>query len=185
MAGEFTVQPIRDKKHIERIKKALHGRDRLLFILGINFGLRISDLLTLKVKDLRGKRYLTIIESKTGKQRRIDFSDSVIREVKTLEGSPEDYVFASREGVNKPISRQQAWNIINAAVERAGLTEKIGKLGTHSLRKTFGYHAYNSGKGVDLSLLMEVFGHSSQKITLRYIGIQADDISKVYKSLSL
>jgi integrase len=183
MAGEHTVQPIRDKRDIERIKNALHGRNRLLFVLGINFGLRISDLLTLKVKDLRNKTYLTITESKTKKTRRIDFSSSVINEISTLTGSPEDYVFSSREGANKPISRMQAWNILNDAAKRAGVAEKIGKLGTHSLRKTFGFFAYKSG--VDLSLLMEIFGHSSQKITLRYIGIQADDISKVYKSLSL
>ena len=181
--GEHTAEPIRDKKHIEAIKKALHGRNRLLFIFGINFGLRITDLLSLKVGDVRGKKYLIITEQKTGKGRRIDFSKAVLDEVKALEGDDSDYLFKSRKGGNKPITRQAAHMILNDAIERAGLTDKVDKISTHSLRKTFGYHMYKNG--ADLSLLQSIFSHSSQQITLRYIGIHQDDVTKAYKALSL
>ena len=78
---------------------------------------------------------------------------------------PEDYVFRSRKG-GGPISRQQAYRIINAAARSVGIKDKIG---THTLRKTFGYHAYKAG--VDITLLQSIFNHSAPSTTLRYIGI--------------
>ena len=67
------VQPIRDKQKIDEIKAILKrqsGRDYFLFIIGINTGLRISDILKLQVKDVREKTHITLNEQKTGKPRR-------------------------------------------------------------------------------------------------------------------
>ena len=182
------VHPIKSKRDFNRIKQALHGRNRLLLTLGTAFGLRISDLLTLKADDLidengKPRKSLTIIESKRGKTRTITFSSSVKAELKLLDGLPTDaYVFQSRKG-SKPITRVQAYRILNDAVERAGLTEKLGKIGTHSLRKTFGYRLYENG--VDITRIMAILQHSSPRETLRYIGVTADEIAEAYESIEI
>jgi integrase len=180
------VEPIRDKRHIAAMKKALHGRDLLLFIFGINSGLRISDILKLKVGDVRGKDSIAIREEKTGKTKRFIFNDAIKSAVKSLvpdDASDDEYLFKSRKGANKPITRVAAYRVLNEAAQRAGIANKIGPIGCHSLRKTFGYHAYKNG--VDLSLLQSIFNHSSQSITLRYIGVTQDDIDEVYTSINL
>lgn len=179
------VQAIKDKRHITLIKNALHGRDLLLFTVGINVGLRISDLLALKVGDLRGKDAVTISEGKTRKSRTFTLNDSVKDAVNTLvpaDASDDDYVFPSRKGA-KPIGRVQAYRILNAAVERAGLSDVYTSFGSHSLRKTFGFFAYESG--VDITLLMRVLNHSSARETLRYIGIEAEEVADVYHAVNL
>lgn len=183
-----TVQPIRNKKDIEKMKKALEGnpRDLLLFTLGINFGLRISDLLNLKVGDVRNQSELHVKEGKTEKLKTITINQSsqdVISKLIPETAEDSDFLFPSREGSNKPITRQTAYNILNNAAKRAGIDKKIGKIGTHTLRKTFGYQAYSLG--IDISLLQSILNHASQKDTLRYIGIEKDDIQNVYESIDL
>lgn len=177
----YGVDAIKSKKDIARIKQHLHGRDRLLFILGISFGLRISDLLRLKIGDLRNKTFLEIREGKTGKKRRIDFSNTVLSEIKSLKGADTDYVFKSRKGDNLPISRTQAYRILNNAVSRAGI-EGLS-IGTHTLRKTHGWLLYDND--VPLSRIMAMFGHSSEAVTARYIGITQDEIAAAYKAIEI
>lgn len=183
MANE--VFPIKSKRDFNKLKNALNGRNRLLLTLGTAFGLRISDLLTLKVGDLRGQDSLIITEQKRKKKRKITFSSSVLREIKTYlsDADDKDYVFASRQGGGKPISRVQAYRILNDAAERAGIADKIGAIGTHSLRKTFGYRLHENG--VDITRIMSILGHSSERETLRYIGITADEISEAYESIEV
>lgn len=181
MANE--VNPIKSKRDFNKLKNALKpGRDRLLLQLGTAFGLRISDLLSLKVGDLRGQTSLKITEAKRGKTRVITFSASVKKLVNELEGADEDYVFASRKGAN-PISRVQAYRILNEAAERAEIAQKIGNIGTHTLRKTFGYRLYEMNIAVDR--IAAILGHSSEKDTLKYIGITADEISVAYESIAI
>ncbi|MEI5921051.1 tyrosine-type recombinase/integrase [Bacillus albus] len=179
------VQPIRNKRDINKMKRALSGRNKLLFVLGINLGLRISDLLSLKASDLynannRFKSHIELIETKTKKRRKLTISDAVKKEIKDagICGYSDDYLFPSRKG-SKPIGRVQAYRILNEAADRAGLSE----IGTHTLRKTFGYHAYKGG--VDVATLQRIFNHSSEKITLHYIGITQDTIDEVYNTVSL
>lgn len=176
------VSAIKDKRTIDRIKKALHGRNKLLFVLGINTGLRVSDLLALKVGDVRGQSAVTIREAKTGKARRFVLNDAAraaIREYVPKEAAAESPLFPSRKG-GRPISRVQAYRILNEAAARAGVS---GAIGTHSLRKTFGYFAYK--QGADIALLMRVFKHSSQSVTLRYIGVDQDAEDAVYANVNL
>ncbi|MCH5476765.1 tyrosine-type recombinase/integrase [Bacillus cereus] len=179
------VQPIRKKTEINKMKRALHGRNRLLFVLGINLGLRISDLLELKVSDLKDennkfRKYLVVTEKKTQKVRKVTISTTVRKEIKDagISEFSEDYIFPSRRG-SKPIGRVQAYRILNEAADRAGLSE----IGTHTLRKTFGFHAYKGGASIQT--LQKIFNHSSEKVTLHYIGITQDTIDDVYESLSL
>lgn len=181
------VFPIKSKRDFNKIKRHLHGRNRLLLTLGTAFGLRISDLLTLKVEDLRNNSAaLTLVESKRRKKRVITFSPSVKREIaQAIESTAKnsDYVFRSRKGANRPISRVQAYRILNAAVDRAGLTDKVGNIGTHSLRKTFGYRLYENG--VNITRIMAILGHSSERETLKYIGVTADEIAEAYESIEV
>lgn len=177
------VQPLKDKRDIARIRKALsdNPRNLLLFTIGINTALRISDILSLKVGDITDD-YIVIRESKTGKRNRIKINKAIKQAVKVCVppyAKDSDFLFPSRNGY-KPISRVQAWRILNRASDIAGVSIAFG---THSLRKTFAYHAYQSG--VDISLLMRVLNHASQRETLRYIGIESEDIDDVYVDICL
>lgn len=180
------VQPIRDIRHVNEMKKAMHGRDLLLFIFGINSGLRISDILKLKVGDVRGQDSITLNEQKTSKAKRFILNRSIKEAVEKLipaDATDSEYLFRSRKGENKPITRTAAYRILNAAAKRAGIDDKIGAFGCHSLRKTFGYFAYKAG--TDLALLQSIFNHSSQADTLKYIGINQDQVDTVYANINL
>jgi len=177
-----TVHPLKDKRDIQRMKDALYGRDLLLFKIGVNSSLRISDLLPLKREDFNGD-HVRLFEKKTGKYKEIRINKSIRQAIEEL-APASGYLFPSRKGVSepKPITATQAWRVLNGAAERAGLTINFG---THTMRKTFAYHAYNGGKGVDITLLMRVLNHSSARETLRYIGIEADQIDDVYINVNL
>ena len=184
------VQPIRSLKQIETIKKLLKQqnlRDYCLFTVGINSGLRISDLLKLVVSDViennKVKDRIRLREKKTNKFKDFPLSDntkSAIKEyLKTREYKLNEPLFISRK--NKGfLLRQQAYKIINDVAKSIGIKEKIG---THTLRKTFGYHAYNNG--YDIAIIQKLFNHSTPAITLRYIGITQDEMDDVYLSLDL
>lgn len=170
------VQPIRDAEKLSEIKQYLketNERNYILFVLGINTGLRISDILKLKVKDLKST-HVSIREKKTGKQKRIQITPGLKRELKWyLEGrNDEEYLIKSRNGKNKPLGRNMAYKILRKIAKQFGLEE----IGTHTLRKTFGYHFYQQTKNI--ALLMEIFNHSSETITLRYIGINQDTMDR-------
>lgn len=186
------VQPIRDKGKIKQVKdllKAKSLRDYALFTLGINSGLRISDLLNLKMSDVldengKLKDRIWLRERKNGKAKGFPIGPSAKKALKEyLNGKTVavgDCLFPSRKGDNKPLSRVQAYRILNDACRTAGLKERIG---THTMRKTFGYHAYR--EGMDLSVIQKLLNHSSPSITLAYIGITQDDLDNVYLTLNL
>jgi len=179
------VQPIRDKNIIDKVKNILKKngtRDFLLFVAGINTGLRISDLLKLKVSDIKDKSHIEFRENKTGKNKRFYISP-ILREhfdnyIESM--TSEQFLFVSRKGNNKPITRVQAYKIINDAVKATGLCDKIG---THTLRKTFGYWHYQQFK--DTAILQDIFNHSAPSVTLRYIGINADIVDKTIAEFNL
>jgi integrase len=183
MGKSQTVQPIRSRAKIEEIKKLLKEeseRDYFLFVMGINCGLRISDMLKLKVGDVRGKQYIKIKEGKTDKFKRFRINAALQKEINNYtEGmADEDYLFPSRKG-DKPITRVQAYRILNKVAKKVGLEE----IGTHTLRKTFGYHFYK--KTHDVAMLQEIFNHSSPSVTKRYIGISQDEIDQAIDDFSL
>ena len=177
------VEPIRKMSDIEKIKKKLsyHPRDLLLFDIGINTGLRISDILKLKVKDVKNKKHLTLIETKTKKIKKILLMNELKNNIEDYikDKSTDAYLFPSRWS-NKPITRIQAYRIINLACKDLKIKENVG---THTLRKTFGYHFYKKTK--DIALLQNILNHSSPKITLRYIGMNQDIIDNSLKKFYL
>lgn len=170
------VQPIRDLEKLDKMKSYLrlkNERDYMLFILGISTGLRISDILDLKKEDLL-KSHVDIRETKTTKRKRVKLPGYIKKEVvpyaKRL--ADDSYVVKSRQGGNRPIDRSTAYRILRDAAEHVNLTE----IGTHTLRKTFGYHFYQQTK--DVAILQELFNHSSPSITLKYIGIHQDALDQ-------
>ncbi|MDV2583481.1 site-specific integrase [Alkalibacillus haloalkaliphilus] len=177
------VQPIRDSEKITQIKNELKHqsyRDYFLFVMGINTGLRISDLLPLKVKDVRSKTHITIKEKKTDKNKRFLINGSLRSEIEEYTANLDDeaYLFANQR-TKEPIQRVQAYKILNRVAGKVGLKE----IGTHTLRKTFGYHYYKRTK--DVAMLQEIFNHSSPSVTKRYIGITQEEIDQTLEDFSL
>lgn len=178
------VQPIRDRDIIQKMKnELLKGglRNYMLFNLGINTGLRVSDILNLKVIDVKDKTHITINEKKTGKAKRILINSNLKKDVDDYiyNMKNEDYLFKSRKGNNNPLSRVQAYRILNDAAINLNLSE----VGTHTMRKTFGYWHYNIYK--DVAVLQDIFNHSSPSVTLRYIGINDDIKDKTIENFYL
>ena len=178
-----TVQPIRDPNTIAKIKEYLKNssskmqtlrlRNYFLFTFGINVGLRISDIIGLKASDVSGS-HISIIERKTGKNRRYKINSMLKEEIAMYcEGVDKDsFLFPSQKGGH--ISRIQAYNIINDAAKHVGLDCEVG---THTLRKTFGYWHYKQYK--DIAALQIIFNHASPSDTLRYIGIEQDQLDEL------
>ncbi len=178
------VQPIREQNKIEEMKNELLKsgyKNYLLFVVGINTGLRISDILALQVYDVRNRTHITIKEKKTGKEKRFLINNHLRDDFEKYIYNMKDneYLFQSRKGKNRPISRVQAYRILNKAAVAIGLNE----VGTHTLRKTFGYWHYQVYK--DVAILQDIFNHSSPSITLRYIGINQDIKDKTIEDFYL
>lgn len=178
------VQPITNKKKLDLIKKLLKAtnlRDYCLFVLGINSGLRISDLLTLRISDVKGKDRIALKEQKTGKHKDFPLSETCKKAIAEYlnKHTGNEWLFPSRKG-KMPISRVQAYRIINEAAKSVGITDAIG---THTLRKTFGYWAYQ--QGVDITRIQKLLNHSTPSITLAYIGITKQELDNVYINLNL
>ncbi|OYD06293.1 site-specific integrase [Paludifilum halophilum] len=193
------TQPIRDVEKLAAMKQYLRARslrDYTLLTLALNSGLRISDILCIRIGDVvdyqgRGtwtvKQAYELREGKTRKYKRFPLNATAreaLTEYLTEQGVTKAklsvYLFKSRQGYNRPISRQMAHNVISKAAKAADIRERIG---CHGLRKTFGYHAHKSG--VDVTVLQTIFNHSHPSVTLSYIGITQQDVDDVYNALAL
>jgi integrase len=190
------VEPIKKLKDLEKIEQYLKGkdnrRDYMLFVVGINVGLRAGDLLRLKVREvMTGKNVndsVLIQEQKTGKMREFTLNRSAKEAVLYFledkkDYSPEEFLFRSQKGGH--ITVQAAHKIIKGLLREMNIK---GNYGTHSLRKTWAYHIYvNNAKNNPLILptLQKMLNHSNQATTLRYIGITKEVITDVYNSINL
>ena len=186
------TEPIRNKSQLKALGEYFLKRGQLrnyvLIVLGAHTALRISDLLCLKWVDVydeeRGefRAHVTITEKKTGKTKTIALNKQVLHALRLyFPYQRGDYIFVSNRKNGKAISRVQAWRIIHAAVIAVGI---MGKIGCHSLRKTWGYHAWTS-KAVSPVVIMDIYNHSSYEVTRRYLGVAQDDLDKAYLGLEL
>ena len=184
------VEPIRDLKKVQAMKNYLKGknmRDYCLFVVGLNLALRISDLLSICWEDVidekRKFKSIKIIEGKTKKRRTLilnkecqkvlkEYIRELDQEGKALKGP----LFKSRKG-GRAITRQRASGILKEAALAVGITEEIS---THSLRKTWGYHAWKAG--FNPAIIMETLNHSNLAVTKRYLGITQSDVNDLYES---
>ncbi len=189
------TQPIRSTKDIQRLKQYFLDKEQYrnytMITMAINTSLRIGDLLHLKWSDVynfkrRGYRgHLVLTEQKTGKNNMIALNKEAKHALelyrKSIGAISEDsYIFKSRNGCNQPIGRICAFRIIKQAAEDLNME---GIISCHSLRKTFGYHAWK--KGVPPALIMSIYNHSSIEITKRYLCIDQDDKDGVFLTMNL
>ena len=197
-----TTQPVRDIVELKKIKRYYrevkpNKRNFLLIICGLNTALRISDILKLRWKDvynenlLSFKSHIDVKEQKTGKKTTVFINNnlkealaSFLKDIIAKKGKlcevMEQFIFIGQKSTDKPISRIQAFRIISEAAKKSLLSYKVS---CHSLRKTFGYHAWK--KGVSPALLTSIYNHSSYKITTRYLGIDQDDRDEVFELVNL
>ncbi len=186
----MTVEPIREKAKIKQLYNYLNGvnpKYALLFKVGINTGLRIGDIISLKASDIYSEKWkfrdhLIIIEQKTSKQRKIKLNETLRKclnaYVKSHNLSMEDYLFHSQKGGY--VGRIQVYKVLKEGASVLG----IENFGTHSLRKTWGYWTYKISK-YNIGLIMDTFNHSSPSVTLRYIGINQDQKDELYSIVQL
>ncbi|WP_045213915.1 site-specific integrase [Desulfonatronovibrio magnus] len=181
--SSIKVEPIRNLEDIKAIKQLLQDkpRDLLLFIIGINNGLRIGDILKLKVKQVQGLRSgdtLRIREQKTGKENVLLINKSVHkaleRYLESAQPDPEDYLFKSKKG-SGPLTVSAANRLVKSWCKAINLR---GNYGTHSLRKTFGY-IQRIKYGVGFEVLCKRFSHSSPAVTMRYLGIEDKEVNGI------
>lgn len=191
-----TTQPIRNLQNVQKFKNYYQEiqpnlRNYVIIVTGLNTALRISDILHLTCDDVfqnnRVKEYITIREHKTGKENRIllnkevrcvlaKYREELVKSEMYQAGNP--YLFPSPRKPSAPLSRSQAYRMITSAAQSVGIE---GHISCHSLRKTFGYHAWKQGS--DPIVIMVIFNHSSLSITKRYLCIEQDDKDDVYRSI--
>jgi integrase len=185
-----TSQPIRDKaqarEFIAYFRNQGQIRNWLLATLGIHTALRISDILRLKTNDVydfaKGclHKSISLKEKKTGKSKTVALHKNIITALEAFlpyVKARQALIFNERTG--KAISRVQAYRIFRGAAEALRLGQRVG---CHSLRKTFGYHAWKND--VSPAILMEIYNHNSFATTRRYLGVSQDDKDAVYLAAS-
>lgn len=182
----YDSRPIKTSEEMNELLEALamskrYGRrNTLLWKFGVSTGLRISDIVGIKIDDVFGKSSFTIIERKTSKKRTI-YIHSIMADIADyIESLPDDtiYLFSSRKG-DSHISTTQAYRIITDAADDAGLSG----ITTHSMRRTFGYYHYRQFN--DIGELMAILNHSSASETLKYIGITDESIGESMRTLRI
>ena len=185
---QIKVEPIRELKDIKSLKQLLRNdkpRDYCLFILGINTNLRASDLLRItvgQVRTIEAGGELVLKEKKTGKERRITLNASAVEGIRhlldTSELNDDDHLFKGQRGT---LTVQSVNRLVKGWCKRLNLK---GNYGSHTLRKTFGYHQ-RVQLNTSIPELMVMFNHSTQKQTLDYLCIQAEEIKDAYMKLCL
>ena len=186
------TEPIRSKQELKELAEYYLRQGKIrnytLIIVGVYTALRVSDLLRLTWADVYDsekqafRKHVTIIEKKTGKSKTFALNKHVIGALRLC--CPHrrgDFIFSNNRKDPKMLSRVQVWRIIHEAVVAVGIT---GKVSCHSLRKTWGYHAWTS-KDVSPVVIMHVYNHSSYEITRRYLGVAQDDLDKAYLEMEL
>ena len=162
------VEPIKSKKDIEAIEKYLakHSlRNQLIWVFGTNTGLRISDILALNVEDVQNKQYVEIIEYLKIRDKQYSLTN-------------EEPLFIGKKHCR--LDRSQVYRFINDVCRDLGISVNVG---THTMRKSFGYHHYKQNN--DVALLQKIFNHSSPSITMRYIGIAQEELDESYINFEL
>lgn len=190
-----TTQPIREKEELKKFAdyyKDEHPvpRNYALIVLGLHTALRISDILVLQWENVYDfdrnafLEHLYVQEKKTGKRNVIALNEHVkealLLYMKTRTAAPKDFIFTKNTDFSKPLSRSQAFRIVKKAADEALHEPNIS---CHSLRKTFGYHAWK--QGTPPALLMEIYNHSSYQITKKYLGINQDEKDNIFLKIEM
>jgi integrase len=183
MAIPRAVDPIKSLEDIRSIKQMLLSkpRDYLLFVMGINSGIRLGDLLKFRVRQFQGRKVgasIEITESKTGKQNFLVINREVDRALKlyfdSTEVEPDSYLFRSRKA-GQPLTLCAVNRMVKVWASSINLK---GNYGGRTLRKTFGY-IQRVHFGVGFEVLCKRYNHSNPSVTMRYIGVQPEEITNI------
>lgn len=191
-SAEVRSEPLKTKYQIKQVRDLIENytreplRNKIIFNIGINNGIRTGDIVKLKIKDVYGKDYARIRESKTGKTRDIRLNvagvkEDIIKYVGSKKWGDDDYLFTSHKDPRKPISTTAVYRIFKRLNEVSG--GQLPHFTAHSMRRTFGYFYYKNTH--DIATLMQIFNHSSQAITMRYIGMDREELKKNLKDFVL
>ena len=179
------VEPIRNAEDIKKIINYLEKLDikyAVAFQIGIYSGLRVSDIVGLNIEDVENKTYIEVLEKKTGKYKKFPVNEKlqkIIKDFLKIRKSQWSYDEFEPLFIGKQHHRLDWTQVYRMIVKAAHECHIEGNFGTHTMRKTFGYHHYRQFK--DPVLLQKIFNHSSTAITLRYIGIEQEDINNSYQ----
>lgn len=178
------VDPFTSKKDIRNIKKLLQDnpRDLMMFVIGINSGLRVQDILSLKVADLMGRNIgdrISVKEKKTSKENVLIVNKEILEVFKSyldaLNPDEAHYLIKSRKGKNYPLTTYRVTGLVK---EWANALNIKGNFGAHSLRKTFCY-IQRVHYGVPWEILSKRLNHSSPSVTRRYIGVKEEEVESI------
>ncbi|MFW5489065.1 MAG: tyrosine-type recombinase/integrase [Desulfovibrio sp.] len=183
MTTSMTKDPIKSLDAIKAIKQLTKSnpRDHLLFVMGINSGIRLGDLLRFQVHHFQGKQVgdaIEIIESKTGKRNFLILNKEISRALRLFMDvrfrHEDDYLFASRKS-RKPLTLATVGRLVQSWARSINLN---GNYGGRTLRKTFGY-IQRVHFGVGFEILCRRYNHSNPAVTMRYIGIQPSEVEEI------
>lgn len=203
--SSHNIQPLRSPKDIRDMKLALRFgtgsvmgknpnglRNSMIFIFGINTGLRISDIIKAKVKDVEDGTWYNLVETKTHKNRHVyigNIKKDLFDYIDAMGLSEDDWLFPSRKG-DGPIQGKSFYKDLKRAARQCEIDPDT--IGTHTLRKTFGYHYIKNATTPNgdpdpraLYKLQKMLNHSSPSITMRYIGLEDDSIEDDLKGFRL
>ena len=180
-------EAIKDKSIIKNLKTEISKvsvRDYLVFSIGITTGLKINQILNLSIKDISNKNSISLKEEKTGKEKEYKISSDLLKEIdsyisstkKTMKNSENDLIFTSEVSKKKSAKKLNPITV-NRSFEKACKVLMIEKIGSDTLRKTFGYWYYKETNR-DISYLQNLFNHSAPSVTLKYIGIDNREVKK-------
>ena len=187
-----TTEPIRNKAHVAKLLRYYHKqgqhRNHLLICLCLHTALRISDVLKLTISDIYDfktrhiKTSITVTEKKTGKTKTIALHKNIIKALRIYlsktNPTPNTPLIPNTR-TNNPITRIQAYRLIRTAAESIEIPQPVS---CHSLRKTFGYHAWKSGTSP--AIIMDIYNHTSMATTKRYLSVAQDDKNLVYVGIN-
>ncbi|WP_281213660.1 site-specific integrase [Shewanella insulae] len=183
------VQAVKDPDTIRLVGHLLarrHGQQMAdIWNIGINLALRISDLLSIKFSDIEEDR-LNLREQKTGKYASIQLNPKALQIIHRIREEHPSHIYLFQSYRNRQAINQAPRPLTRRAVSKAfgSIGEELRlPLGTHSMRKTRGYHLYQSTR--DIARVMKMLRHSSEGVTLRYIGITQEEVDKDFKELEL
>lgn len=184
------------EEDLKRIREYLKLKNKIILLsfinIGVNVALRISDLRCLKFEDIIDHKYIEVKETKTKKRRIISLNLAVLKSLKELKTYYKSIGFSDKEGyIFKSLTRYNKKYLIDSPFTNNGVSKEFNKvqnmlnitypIGSHSLRKTWGYVVYKKTKNI--AIIMKVLNHSSIEQTLKYIGVEQEDINSLYDEI--
>jgi len=187
-----------NKSDLVNIRKYFKENKKIIMLalinIGVNVGLRISDLSRLRFENINGDYTIRLKEKKTKKIRKIKLNSVCKEAIEELKIYYKEMGFSSEEGfLFKSLNRKYVKELIDKPISTVGISKYLNKaredlnisypIGTHSLRKTWGHRVYKGT--LDIAIVMTILNHSSANQTLKYIGIEEDKINKIYEKFEI